>query len=63
MAYDGSIIIDTHIDTGGISSGTKDVNRGLSSIGKGADDAARALVSCRMSLTEQPTAQAAWKTS
>lgn len=43
MAYDGSIIFDTHIDTGGFSSGTKDVNRGLSSIGKGADDAARGL--------------------
>lgn len=43
MGYDGSIIFDTHIDTSGISSGTKDVNRGLSSIGKGADDAARGL--------------------
>lgn len=43
MAYDGSIIFDTHIDTGGFSSGTKDVNKGLSSIGKGADDAARGL--------------------
>ena len=43
MGYDGSIIFDTHIDTSGFSSGTKDVNNELSNIGKGAEDAARGL--------------------
>ncbi|OUQ41840.1 hypothetical protein B5E65_09975 [Gemmiger sp. An120] len=43
MGYDGSIIFDTHIDTSGFTSGTKDVNNELSNIGKGAEDAARGL--------------------
>ena len=40
MAYDGSITFDTHVDTGGFSSGTGDINKEFSSIRKGATSAA-----------------------
>lgn len=40
MAYDGSITFDTHVDTGGFSSGADDINKEFSSIRKGATSAA-----------------------
>lgn len=40
MAYDGSITFDTHVDTGGFSSGAGDINKEFSSIRKGATSAA-----------------------
>ena len=40
MAYDGSITFDTHVDTGGFSSGTGDINKEFESVRKGAESAA-----------------------
>lgn len=40
MAYDGSITFDSHVDTGGFSSGVDDINKVFSSIRKGATSAA-----------------------
>ena len=40
MAYDGSITFDTHVDTGGFSSGANDINKEFDSIRKGAASAA-----------------------
>lgn len=40
MSYDGSITFDTHVDTGGFSSGTGDINKEFESVRKGAESAA-----------------------
>lgn len=41
MAYDGSITFDTHVDTGGFSSGTEDINKEFETVRKGAESAAK----------------------
>lgn len=41
MAYDGSITFDTHVDTGGFSSGANDINKEFETVRKGAESAAK----------------------
>lgn len=40
MSYDGSITFDTHVDTGGFSSGASDINKEFETVRKGATSAA-----------------------